>query len=93
MKPTTNTQWTPGPWYAASTGNHQGLIISEHDGSNVAVSYDAKDARLIALAPEMLDGLEMTLRAIANPKDIDPLVMFAVTEKLTALIARAKGEN
>ena len=35
-----NTKHTKGPWYEASTGSHQGLIISEATGENVAVSYD-----------------------------------------------------
>ena len=31
---------TPGPWYETGTGNHQGLVISESTGANVAVVYD-----------------------------------------------------
>lgn len=40
-------------WHAGSTGNHQGLIISEA-GENIAVCYDKKHAPLIAAAPELL---------------------------------------
>ena len=53
-----NTKHTPGPWYEASTGNHQGLIISESTSANVAVSYDKDDAQIIAAAPDMLQALK-----------------------------------
>lgn len=53
-------------WYAAKMGNdHQGLVIEEGTGRNVAVTYDVKDAPLVALAPQMADMLaeaERTLR-------------------------------
>jgi len=34
-------------WYEAKTGNHQGLIVEEETGRNVAVTYEKKDAALI----------------------------------------------
>lgn len=49
--------YTPGPWYEAQTGNHQGLIVSEKTGENIATSYKKDDAALIAAAPAMLDAL------------------------------------
>jgi hypothetical protein len=58
-----NTKHTTGPWNAADTGNHQGMIIAEQDGATVAVTYDAKDARLIAAAPELLETLQRILYA------------------------------
>jgi hypothetical protein len=48
---------TKGPWYESNTGNHQGLVISESDGSNICVTYDKANARLIAAAPKMLEAL------------------------------------
>ena len=33
-----------GHLYEAKTGNHQGLIVDENSGKNVAVTYDRKDA-------------------------------------------------
>jgi hypothetical protein len=51
------TAHTPGPWYEARTGNHQGLVISEATSANVAVTYDKKDAQLIAAAPDLLGAL------------------------------------
>ncbi len=44
-------------WYVASTGNHQGLIIDEETGENIAVCYDKADAPLLAVAPELLEVL------------------------------------
>lgn len=44
----------PVRWYAArSAGDHQGLVIEEGIGRNVAVTYDVKHAPLVAAAPEM----------------------------------------
>ena len=56
---------TKRQWYEASTGNHQGLIIEEDTGENIAVSYDKADARLIAAAPDLLAA------AMAFVKSID----------------------
>ena len=47
-------------WYTANAGD-QGLIIDEETGRNVAVSYDKKDAKLIAAAPDLLDALRCCL--------------------------------
>lgn len=46
---------TPRPWYDANTGNNQGLVISEVNGTNVAIIYDKRDAKLIAAAPDLLE--------------------------------------
>jgi adenine-specific DNA methylase len=49
-------------WYVANIGNdHQGLVIEEGTGRNVAVAYDKADATLLASAPEMLQALEALL--------------------------------
>lgn len=55
----------PTTWHAAKTGNHQGLIIDEA-GNNIAVAYDAKDATLIAAAPELLEALKALADAVAR---------------------------
>lgn len=52
------TQQTAEKWYKVKTENHQGLIISEIDGRNIAVTYDEKDADIVAAAPEMLAALK-----------------------------------
>lgn len=56
---------TPGPWYAASTGTDQGLIISEETGKSIAVVYDKKDACLIAAAPDLLEACQHFMKCIA----------------------------
>ena len=43
-------------WYTASTRNHQGLIVEEETGENIAVSYKKEDANLIASAPDLLEA-------------------------------------
>jgi len=45
-------------WYEAKMGNHQGLIVDEKTGANIAVVYDKKDAPLIAAAPDLAEALE-----------------------------------
>lgn len=50
-------------WYTAETGNHQGLVIEEATGRNVAVAYDKADAPLIAAAAAMLAELQRLVAA------------------------------
>jgi len=49
---------TPGPWHESKTGDHQGLIISEATGDNIAVSYDKRDTNPIAAAPDLLEACQ-----------------------------------
>jgi hypothetical protein len=44
-------------WYVSKTGNHQGLIVEDQTGVNIAVAYDKKHAALVAAAPALLDAL------------------------------------
>jgi hypothetical protein len=67
---TKQTSHSLAPWYQANTGNHQGLIISEATGANIAVVYDKKDAPLVAAAPELLEALKDMERARANGFDL-----------------------
>lgn len=48
-----------GHWYVAETGNHQGLIIDEATGENIAISYKKEDAPLLAAVPELLEALKV----------------------------------
>ena len=50
--------YTLGPWYESSTSNGQGLIASEKTGESIAVSYDKKNAQLIAAAPKLLECIQ-----------------------------------
>lgn len=46
-------------WYArTSAGDHQGLVIEEETGRNIAVTYDVKDMNKTAAAPSMLKALQ-----------------------------------
>lgn len=83
---------TPGPWYTASTGNHQGLIISEKTGENVAISYDSEDADLIAAAPEMLALLKELAAWLICP-DCSPETIEHIREKIVTEISKAEGET
>jgi myo-inositol-hexaphosphate 3-phosphohydrolase len=58
-------------WYVASTGNHQGLVIDETTGANIAVTYDKKNAQLIAAAPALLEKLREVLDGIDRVHDND----------------------
>lgn len=74
---------TPGPWYRANTTNHQGLVVSEATGANVAVTYDDKDTNLIAVAPELLEQLQRAHRFLRKNG-------YSMTE-IDAVIAKAGG--
>ncbi len=84
---------TPGPWYVGKTGNHQGLVIAEKTGANVAVAYDKADAPILAAAPQMLVALteleRCTRQFIARE-----LVTFpaALLPQVREIIAIAGGE-
>lgn len=45
-------------WHSARTSGDQGLVIEEETGANIAVTYEAKHAPLVAAAPEMLAALK-----------------------------------
>jgi hypothetical protein len=47
---------TPGPWHEAKSGNHQGLVVDEETGANIAVTYDKAHAQLVAKAPRLRDA-------------------------------------
>jgi hypothetical protein len=95
-------------WYDKSgAGNHQGLIISESDGRNVAVAYDKKDAPLIAAAPELLSALagildlayegqrnrESDMRDSVEGSEDAAHAGMAAIQAAESAIAKATGEN
>jgi len=53
-------------WYEASTGNHQGLIIDEETGDNIAVTYDKKHTEFICRACNNYDNFIELLEAANN---------------------------
>ena len=56
-------------WYAAETGNHQGLIICEKTGNTIAVAYDKANAPLLALAPQLQDSHRDLLQELESAED------------------------
>ena len=96
---------TKGQWYTSESVNihEQRIIADEETGQTIAVVYgrgghDTREdetranANLIAAAPELLEALEMMIRA-ANVKEIDPLVMFASIEKAKYVVDRAEDKQ
>ncbi len=81
-------------WYSANTGNEQGLIIDEETGRNVAVTYDKKDAALIAAAPELLAALQFLLQEYNQhiPEDCDCVKIVEAYRQAQSAIQKAKGE-
>ena len=79
-------------WYTMSKPDaRQGIIAEDSTGRSVAVSYDAKDAPLIAAAPELLAALEALLACPAmNEDSAEPATLEAYKLALAA-IAKAKG--
>lgn len=86
------TQHTPGPWYEAGTGNHQGLVISEATSANVAVAYDKKDACLIAAAPALFAALQALLEVVPMCEASD-VVRWRIANQAGAAIQQARGES
>lgn len=92
----TQTQ-TPG-WYVTRTGTHQGLIVSEETGENIAVAYDKANAPVIAAAPELLSTCKKLVEWLyAIRQEDENLVIehgfndgFNLTEA-QAVIAKAEG--
>jgi hypothetical protein len=84
---------TPGPWYEASMGNHQGLVVDEQTGANVAVVYDKANARLIASAPELLEALAVLVdHAQETYPHFEDIRGQADISKALSAISKAKGE-
>ena len=45
-------------WYSANTGNHQGLVIDEVNGDNIAITYGGgEDAEKIATLNNLVEPL------------------------------------
>lgn len=88
------TETTETVWYAAKMGNdHQGLVIDEKTGVNIAVTYDKKDAPLVAAAPELWDALHDLLDIVQaeyadDPEPEDLPSWKRAIEKADAVIAK-----
>lgn len=81
-------QHTPGPWYTRPhSTDTQGLVYSENTGENIAVTYDVKNAHLVAAAPELLDALKMVAE-VGNPtrRGFDNFSNFKDAAALASLV-------
>jgi hypothetical protein len=83
---------TKGPWDVASTGNHQGLVVAENTGENIAVTYCKSNARLIAASPEMLEALESVLASVPFSSYRGDGELEECEQRVRTVIAKARGE-
>jgi hypothetical protein len=86
-------QHTPGPW------TQEGRAVIGPDDTVVAMTYkdrnrdeEEANARLIALAPEMLEGLKAIVAALTQPATFPADVAYA-EKAARAIIARADGAS
>lgn len=80
---------TPKSWYGKNAGNdHQGLVIDETTGRNVAVAYDREDTALLSAAPDLLDALKSLTRVYEGATGQD-----VFTGRAKAAIAKAEGRG
>lgn len=96
-----SVEHTPGPWtYQATAGNHDFAIYPESTGRDVALvrDFNEANARLIAVAPTMLEVLqeaEARLHTLAANDDTignDPTHKW-VLGRVRAAIAQATGKT
>ena len=85
-------------WYATETSGGQGLVIEEGTGRNIAVTYEAHDARAVAEVPAMVEALRKSydwlIAAEADePEDWDNPELRADIENIAAILARIEGER
>lgn len=67
---------TPAKWSVAQTGNHQGLIVEENTGKNIAVAYDKKNAVLLSIAPELYEAMLAIWARVVGEFDHPALVAY-----------------
>ena len=72
-------------WYDKPGCGGQGLVISEADGRNVAVAYDAKDAPLLAAAPDLLAACITAERFISDAPGVLPGCKIVICDLLAAI--------
>ena len=88
------TAHTPGPWRVSDTDWVQGYriqaVVSAVDGDDIAQVTNVPDARLIAVAPEMLEALKI-ITYWYNKANRDGVVLAQGIDKARAAIAKAKG--
>jgi len=99
---------TPGPWVLEQDGDvyvrlaPDNVIRCMDERSDVAISQDYANARLIAAAPDLLAALQVALHALenarleydyhGNPMDKCDADVIAAVDTLRAVIAKATGD-
>lgn len=73
-------------WHKARMGNdYQGLVIDDITGENIAVTYKAENASLVAAAPDLLQALQHLLELVeGNFSYQDKREAYDAIEKATS---------
>lgn len=100
----TKATHTPGPWYAQGTAGHEKhgqSVIYCDTGTDIAFVYDgARNANLIAAAPEMFHWLQNNIGALraasivceTNDHPCTASELRKMTGEVEELVCKAKGE-
>jgi hypothetical protein len=59
-----NTKWYVGSF---TNAHDQGLVVDEHTGENIAVTYKKEYARLISQSPDMYEALKELIHRFDRP--------------------------
>lgn len=95
----TKSEHTPGPWrigYGGMEGDDFAIIISPHSSHAICnlepAFYSLANAKLIAAAPDLLNGCLAALTYLADPPSKFKDNREEATKIIRAAIAKAKGE-
>lgn len=83
-------------WYEAKMGNdHQGLVVEETTGVNIAVVYDRKHTALLAAAPDMLAALKQAAAVYGDlrPADGANIDSLSAYQNMLHAITKAEGRS
>jgi len=88
---------TPGPWYFSNEGT---LKIRAEEDDEVICSYagyeyfekEYANSKLIAAAPELLEALQLTEKAMAEGRNVTYPEWYGVINKARIAIAKALGK-
>lgn len=100
-----NMNYTPGPWQwwtsnsflrlsSQSTGKDGGVIdtyVMKDGHSSLIVSKE--DMNLIAAAPDLLEALQLAVKAMAEGRNVTYPEWYGVINKARAAISKALGEE
>ena len=79
-------------WYSSKTDSHQGLVIDEDTGENIAVTFKKENAQLVASAPKLLKACKIALTAIEEASVDNIESWMGEIRVLYEAILEAKGE-